>query len=204
MRTTVSSLSSPEIRVIPGILEEDARLVALAKTDPRAFAPLYARYFDPVYRYCYRRLGHAEAAADAAAQVFAKALAGLSSFREDAPSFRSWLFAIAHNVITDELRARRPVAPMAAAAHVAASDLSPEEVVLTNEAGYTVRALLTLLPSDQRQILELRLAGLTGPEIAATLGRSLGAVKIAQVRAFARLRATLDPASSAAREVRER
>jgi RNA polymerase sigma-70 factor (ECF subfamily) len=204
MRTTVSSLSSPEIRVIPGILEEDARLVALAKTDPRAFAPLYARYFDPVYRYCYRRLGHAEAAADAAAQVFAKALAGLSSYHEDAPSFRSWLFAIAHNVITDELRARRPVAPMAAAAHVAASDLSPEEVVLTNEAGYTVRALLTLLPSDQRQILELRLAGLTGPEIAATLGRSLGAVKIAQVRAFARLRATLDPASSAAREVRER
>ena len=42
-----------------------------------AFAPLYARYFDPVYRYCYRRLGHPEAAADAAAQVFTKALAAL-------------------------------------------------------------------------------------------------------------------------------
>jgi DNA-binding NarL/FixJ family response regulator len=52
------------------------------------------------------------------------------------------------------------------------------------------------LPPDQRQILELRLAGLTGPEIAAALGRSLGAVKIAQVRAFARLRATLDSASA--------
>jgi RNA polymerase sigma-70 factor, ECF subfamily len=188
-----STLSSPP-QNSPGmvsILSEDARQVALAKSDPRAFAPLYARYFDPVYRYCYRRLGQPEAAADATAQVFTKVLAALPGYREDAPSFRSWLFAIAHNVITDDLRARRPVAPIAAAAHVAAADPSPEEVVLTGETGRQVHALLSSLPADQRQILELRLAGLTGPEIAATLGRSLGAVKIAQVRAFARLRATL-------------
>jgi RNA polymerase sigma-70 factor (ECF subfamily) len=204
MRTTVSSLPSPEIRRIAGILEEDAGVVALAKSDPRAFAPLYARYFDPIYRYCYRRLGHPEAAADATAQVFAKALAALPAYREDAPSFRSWLFAIAHNVIADDLRARRPVAPMAAAALVAASGPTPEEVVLTDEAGCTVQALLAQLPPDQRQILELRLTGLTGPEIAEALGRSLGAVKIAQVRAFARLRATLDPASSPAGEGHKR
>jgi RNA polymerase sigma-70 factor, ECF subfamily len=186
------------------ILSEDARLVALAKSDPRAFAPLYARYFDPVYRYCYRRLGQPEAAADATAQVFTKVLAALPGYREDAPSFRSWLFAIAHNVITDDLRARRPVAPIAAAAHVAAADPSTEEVVLTDETGSQVHALLSSLPADQRQILELRLAGLTGPEIAAALGRSLGAVKIAQVRAFARLRATMAPAGAAASEVRQR
>jgi len=203
MRTTVSSLSSPETQGVAGVLEEDARVVALAKIDPRAFAPLYARYFDPVYRYCYRRLGHPEGAADAAAQVFAKALVALPGYRAEAPSFRSWLFAIAHNVIADDLRARRPVAPMAAAAHIAASDPSPEEVVLTDEAGCTVQALLAQLPPNQRQILELRLAGLTGPEIAAALGRSLGAVKIDQVRAFARLRATFDPANASAKEGRE-
>ena len=160
-------------------------------------SPLYARYFDPVYRYCYRRLGHPETAADATAQVFTKVLVALPGYREDAPSFRSWVFAIAHNVITDDLRARRPIAPMAAAVDVAANGPSPEEVALTQEAGCLVRALLAQLPPDQRQILELRLAGLTGPEIAATLGRSLGSVKIAQVRAFARLRTTLDPAISA-------
>jgi RNA polymerase sigma factor (sigma-70 family) len=204
MRTTLSSPPSQDSRGNSGIPDEDARLVVLAKADPRAFAPLYARYFDPVYRYCYRRLGHPEAAADAAAQVFAKALAALPGYREDAPSFRSWLFAIAHNVITDDLRARRPVAPMEAAAQVAATGPSPEEVALTNEAGCMVRALLASLPADQRQILELRLAGLTGPEIAAALGRSLGAVKIAQVRAFARLRARFDAADTAARKVGER
>jgi RNA polymerase sigma-70 factor (ECF subfamily) len=204
MRTMLSSPPSQDSRGNSGIPDEDVRLVVLAKADPRAFAPLYARYFDPVYRYCYRRLGHPEAAADAAAQVFAKALAALPGYREDAPSFRSWLFAIAHNVITDDLRARRPVAPISAAVEVAAIGPSPEDVALTNEAGCMVRALLSSLPADQRQILELRLAGLTGPEIAAALGRSLGAVKIAQVRACARLRARFDAADTAARKVGER
>jgi RNA polymerase sigma-70 factor (ECF subfamily) len=203
MRTALSSMSSRDSRAIPGILDEDARLVALAKSDPRAFAPLYARYFDPVYRYCYRRLGHPEVAADATAQVFTKALAALPGYRDDASTFRSWVFAIAHNVITDDLRARRPVAPMTAAVQLAAPDPSPEEVVLTDETGGLVHALLGSLPADQRQILELRLVGLTGPEIAAVLGRSLGAVKIAQVRAFARLRATLDASSDAAKEGRQ-
>jgi len=202
MRTTTSSLPSAEARGIAGILDGDARVVALAKSDPRAFAPLYARYVDPVYRYCYRRLGNPEAAADATSHIFAKALAALPGYREDAPSFRSWLFAIAHNVIADDLRARRPVAPIDEVAHIAATGPSPEEVVLTSEAGRTVHTLLAQLPPDQRQILELRLAGLTGPEIAAALGRSLGAVKIAQVRAFARLRATFDSASAETKEGR--
>jgi RNA polymerase sigma-70 factor (ECF subfamily) len=204
MRTALHSPLSRDTRADLGQRDEDARNVALAKSDPRAFAPLYARYFDPVYRYCYRRLGHPEAAADATAQVFTKALAALPGYREDAPSFRSWLFAIAHNVITDDLRARRPVATMADAAHVEASDPSPEEAALASETGCMVQTLLAQLPPDQRHILELRLAGLTGPEIAAALGRSLGAVKIAQVRAFARLRTSLDPAESPGRGVRER
>jgi hypothetical protein len=49
MRTTLSSPPQNSAGMA-SILSEDARLVALAKSDPRAFAPLYARYFDPVYR----------------------------------------------------------------------------------------------------------------------------------------------------------
>lgn len=201
MGTVEPSLPSEGSRATISARDDDARAIALAKRDPRAFAPLYARYFDPVYRYCYRRLRHPETAADATAQVFTKALAGLAGYREDAPSFRSWLFAIAHNVIADDLRSRRLVAPMEAAAHIVATEPSPEEAALTREIGSTVQALLALLPPEQRQILELRLAGLTGPEIAAVLGRSLSAVKIAQVRAFARLRPMVEGDSLSVKEV---
>jgi RNA polymerase sigma-70 factor (ECF subfamily) len=186
--------------------EEDVCLVEAAKADPSAFAPLYARYVDPVYRYSFRRLGHPEAAADATSQIFAKALAALPSYRNDARSFRSWLFAIAHNVLIDEGRAHRVTATLEAAAGVPAPAPSLEEQFLTTEVGCTIRELLAQLSPDQRQVMELRLAGLTGPEIAVAVGRSLGAVKIAQVRAFARLRSamglTSDPREEAASDLR--
>lgn len=172
--------------VTPG--DDDARLVGAAKVDPRAFAPLYSRYVDRVYRYCYRKIGEPEAAADATSLVFAKALAALPRYRDDARSFQSWLFAIAHNVLIDGARTRRVTTTLDAVADLAAATPSVEDQILAAEAGQTIRRLLLQLTPDQREVMELRLAGLTGPEIAAALDRSLGSVKIAQVRALARLR----------------
>ena len=166
--------------------DDEADLVAAARSDRRAFGPLYRRYVDPVYRYCYRRLGTREAAEDAAAQVFAQALAGLPRLGEQ--PFRAWLFAIAHNVVADAQRARRPTAPLAAAETLADWGPGPEDQAILAEAGRTIRALLARLPEEQRRLLELRLAGLTDAEIARVLGRSHGAVRTAQYRAVLRLR----------------
>ncbi len=92
----------------------EATLVAQARRDPQAFAALYDRYFDAVYRYCYRRLGSREAAEDATSQVFLQALTALPRYREGG-AFRSWLFTIAHNVVINRARARRPSEPLEAA-----------------------------------------------------------------------------------------
>lgn len=173
-------------------IDGDAALVARAKADPRAFAALYDRYVDPVYRYCWRRLGSREAAEDATGLVFVKALTALPAYRQDGRSFRSWLFAIAHNAVVDDVRGRRPVRPLADAALVVDRDADPEADALRGEAGRTIRDLLARLPPDQTRVLELRLAGLTGAEIAAVLGASPGAVRVAHHRAAARLRAIWD------------
>ena len=172
-----------------GEVGEEAALVAAARLDPRAFAPLYQRYFDPVYRYCYRSLGSADAAADATSQVFAKALAALPRYRDG--SFRSWLFAIAHNTIVDSARAARGDRPLEAAAEVADTLPTPEEASLAADQGRSLRAALVHLSPDQRRIVELRLAGLTDQEIAEVMGRSLTATRMVQVRAVARLRVLL-------------
>ncbi|MDF3038732.1 MAG: transcriptional regulator, LuxR family [Thermomicrobiales bacterium] len=55
----------------------------------------------------------------------------------------------------------------------------------------SVSEALALLPEEQRRIVELRLAGLTGPEVAAALGRSHDSVRTTQRRALARLRTLL-------------
>jgi RNA polymerase sigma-70 factor, ECF subfamily len=177
----------------PVAADDEAPLVAAAQADPRAFAALYRRHVDPVYRFCYRRLGAKEAAEDATAQVFAKALAGLPGFRGG--SFRGWLFAIAHRVVADEVRAARHHAPLATAEDVLDPAPGPEETAVRAEAAGAVRALLARLPPEQRRVLELRLAGLTGAEIAAALGRSHGTVRNLQHRTLVRLRDLLGVAA---------
>lgn len=164
----------------------DAAIVARAKQDRQIFALLYRRYVDRVYRYCLRCLGDRDAAEDATSTVFAKALAALPTCRDDA--FRSWLFAIAHNVITDTYRTRSLATPLADAADVADRDPSPESQALAADDARRIRTMLALLPDAERDLLELRLAGLTDAEIARALGRSHGAVRTSQYRAIRRLR----------------
>ena len=181
----------------PAITGSEALIVARAQRDPAAFAPLYETYFDAVYRYCYHRLGTWEAAEDAASLIFTNALAALPRYRASGRdgSFRSWLFAIAHNVVANQhrQRVRRPVAALSDAIEVADTSPSPEEAAVAAEARQTVHEVLARLTEDQRRVVELRLAGLTDAEIAQVLGRRHGAIRAAQYRAALRLRELLGP-----------
>jgi RNA polymerase sigma-70 factor (ECF subfamily) len=176
-------------------LATDAELVALAMADPRQFALLYTRYLDPVHRYCYRRLGSREAAEDATSTIFTKALAAFPRYRDT--SFRAWLFTIAHHVVTDRYRADRPGQPLEWAADIHDAAPSPEDLALAADERRGVRELLAGLPDHQRQVVELRLAGMTGAEIAQALGRSRANVDVTQYRAVSRLRTQLGLAASA-------
>jgi RNA polymerase sigma-70 factor (ECF subfamily) len=189
MRTAVSFDAQPLGGTTTDRGTSDADLVVLAKRDPQAFDPLYDRYVDRVYRYCYGRLGNQDDAEDATSQVFTKALAALPGCRED--RFRSWLFSIAHNVIVDNLRVARTDRPLEDAHLIEDTTTYPEELAIAADDRRTLRLLLDMLPADQRRVVELRLAELTGLEIAALLGRSHAAVKMLQARAVARLRAGL-------------
>ncbi len=167
----------------------DAAAVTAARNDLAAFEPLYRAYADRVYRYCLRRLNDPDRAADATSAVFIKALQSIGTCQPD--SFRSWLFSIAHNVTIDANRTRRIHSELDDALSVSSSDPSPEDAALTAETRLEIVALLDLLTPDQRQVVELRLAGLDGYEIAEALGRSRAAVDTAQSRAVARLRKLL-------------
>jgi RNA polymerase sigma-70 factor, ECF subfamily len=167
---------------------DDAELVARAQRSPAAFTPLYARYVGAVYGYCLQRLGSREAAEDATSQTFAQALAGLSRYRDN--SFRGWLFTIARHVVAD-LQRQRPSAQIDDAVELVDTTLGPEEHAIAAEARRRLNQHLGQLTPEQREIVELRLAGLTGPEIARALGRRPEAIKSAQFRAFQRLRKLL-------------
>jgi RNA polymerase sigma-70 factor (ECF subfamily) len=177
---------------------DEAAIVASAQRDPAAFAPLYEEYLVPVYRYCYRRLGNREAAEDATGLVFERTLRALPAFR--GASFRAWLFAIAHNTVTDTYRRRGPES-LADALEVADPAPPPEQVALLADERRLLATALALLPTDQRHVIELRLSGVPSAEVATILGRSPQAVRALQFRATRRLQALL-AVSSAVIEVR--
>lgn len=128
-------------------------------------------------------------------EVFSRAFRRLSSFEGDSGAFRSWVFTIAHNAHVDERRRRgrrvQEAAPLEddAAVGVVAS---AEDTVLQALSEERVRALLSSLPEDQRDVLVLRLvADLTIAQIAEIHGRSVGATKALQRRGLDRLRKML-------------
>ncbi len=203
---TAGELADPDLAgATDGPVANDLAIVRLAQADPRAFAPLYEHYSPIVYHYCLRRLSHAERAADATAIVFTKAIAALPRFtpdpRRDGSTFRSWLFTIAHNVVIDALRRQgnhisldRFAGPLADSPALIDPAASPEDLAIVADESRRLRALLAQLPDRQRAIVELRLAGLSGAEIAHALGMSESAVKSAQFRAYGTLRGLLrDP-----------
>jgi RNA polymerase sigma-70 factor (ECF subfamily) len=171
----------------------DADLVAAARVDRRSFAPLYERYCDDLLRYCFYCLGDWDDAADAAQQVFANAMAGLSNFTDRDDSFRPWLFRIAHNEVCTRQQqlSRRPQRPLLDAALVVDHAPSPEDLAIAADEHERVRQLLAHLAPDRRRICELRFAGLRDREIAVILDKSEGAVRTTQFRAIAQLRGLL-------------
>jgi RNA polymerase sigma-70 factor (ECF subfamily) len=135
-----------------------------------------------------RLLGSREAAEDANADVFMRALIALPGYR--AGSFRSWLFTIAHNVIVDHRR-RRASAPLLDAIDAADPGPSPEAAAIASSERAALFAALPLLSPEQQHVVALRLAGLSAVEIGEALGKPRGAVDALQHRALVRLRALL-------------
>ena len=74
---------------------------------------------------------------------------------------------------------------------------SPEELALAADDHRLMHDLLSRLKTEQRELLELRLAGLTDAEIARVLGRSHDAVRKAQSRAIGILRGFLGSGAGA-------
>jgi RNA polymerase sigma-70 factor, ECF subfamily len=168
----------------------DRDLVEQALADPAAFLAIFERYRDPVHRYCHRRLNSREAAEDATQTIFMRAFENLRSC-QDRERFRSWLFAIAHNVVIDAWRRSGPDRSLDETFDILDPARSPEEAAIATTERLYIASLLTRLPDQQRDVVELRLQGFTDREIATILGKSHEAIRATQHRAVLQLRALM-------------
>jgi RNA polymerase sigma factor (sigma-70 family) len=153
--------------------ERLARLVAAGSE--RAFAVIYQRYHQQLYRYC-RSIAHTDAdAQDALQSTLAGALAALQRGQRNAP-LRPWLFRIAHNETISLLRRQRPTTELSESEQRAAA--STEEHAESRARLAQLVADLRELPERQRGALVMReLSGLSHEQIAIALATTSGAAK---------------------------
>ncbi|MCD6568491.1 MAG: sigma-70 family RNA polymerase sigma factor [Dehalococcoidia bacterium] len=170
-------------------------LIERAKSDDTdAFGKLYDMYVDRIYRHVYYRVGNAADSEDLTQEVFMKAWQAIGRYRITDTPFLAWLMRISHNLIVDSYRKKkRDESYLDDDSWIIDSAPTPEEAA---ELGYDRRRLrraILRLHGDQQQVLIMHfIEGFTYTEIASSLGKKEGAVRVIQHRALTRLRQILE------------
>jgi RNA polymerase sigma-70 factor (ECF subfamily) len=148
--------------------------------DEIAFANIVETFQRPVYNLCYRMLGDAIEAEDAAQETFWRAYQNLKRY-DPARPFPTWLLSIAAHYCIDQQRKRRiPLLSMDLLPEEDAPDPAPnpEKVVGELEETSQMRRLLENLGTQDRAAVILRYwYEFSEEEIARTLNLTVSAVK---------------------------
>jgi RNA polymerase sigma-70 factor (ECF subfamily) len=184
--------SIPDVTDAPAATIEEQETYALVERarsgDREAYAMLFDRFHDEIYRFATRRIGDPVAGQDAAADTFADAFRAIQKFEQTGAPFEAWLYTIARRRIVDHVRVR------ARHDHAALPD---DEMLAPTSNGHessvldtiVLRALIARLPETERDVVELRfMEDLDVEQTALRLGKQPGAVRVAQHRALTKLR----------------
>lgn len=170
----------------------DALVAAAAAGDRDAAAALYAALAPRILGYFRARA--VDDPEGLTSEVFLQLLPQLPRVTGGAEGVRKLAFTIARARLVDAARSRArsvPVVPYDAAQDTRTVD-SAEDAAHAALSLARVRAVLDVLPDDQREVLTLRVvADLSLEQVAEVMGRSIGAVKQLQRRGMLAVRRAL-------------
>lgn len=177
---------------------ELAELVPLAKDgDRRALQRIIQVVHPRVLRYARARIGGGKSptAEDVAQEVCLAISTGIGKYVDKGKPFMAFVYGIAFNKVADAHRSMsRDHSNPTADVPDSVNDVdTPEQHALDQDGSNRARVLLDSLSEKAREILILRIyGGLTAEETAAIVSSTPGAVRVAQHRALASLRKTLE------------
>jgi RNA polymerase sigma-70 factor, ECF subfamily len=151
-----------------------------------------------VVRYCRARVGATErsglSADDVAQEVCLAAITALPRYKDQGRPFLAFVYGIAAHKVADAHRAaaRNRSDPTDVVPERYSLEAGPEQMALNSESAARMNRLLSILPEKQREILILRVVvGMSAEETAEAVGSTPGAVRVAQHRALAKLKAEI-------------
>jgi RNA polymerase sigma-70 factor (ECF subfamily) len=165
--------------------------------DTEALSELVDRYRRPLFGFILRMTRKNEDAEEIFQEVWLKAINNLARYRDD--RFLSWLFRIAHNLVIDRARRRKPEISMddenttdRLAHHAGHVSPSPAEALQAKDMHGRIRTAVDLLPADQREVFLMRMeADLPFKDIARIQGTSINTALARMGYALDKLRKAL-------------
>ncbi len=156
--------------------------------DERAGRELFARHFDPIYRFFRSKID--DAAEDLTQQTFLGAVKGKDRYRGEA-SFRTYLYTIARNRLYTHIRDRQRRDAVVEIGQESVADLglgSPTRLIAEREEQKLLLRAMRHLPLEMQVALELHYwEGLSVREIAVVIETPEGTIKRRLQRARQRL-----------------
>jgi RNA polymerase sigma-70 factor, ECF subfamily len=154
---------------------DDAKLLADYRNgDAEALGCLVEKYKGPLFGFIYKFSEGREDADEVFQEVWVRAIKNMNRYRQK--NLLSWLFRIAHNLMIDRIRRRKPMVSYdtpAAENGTAMSDQiasplpGPDGESGGRDLGLRIEAAAQKLPAEQREVFWLRMqAGLSFKEIA--------------------------------------
>ncbi len=183
-------------------MEDEKTLVArAAKHDAEAFARLYDRYVDKIYKYINYKAGRTNAE-DLTSQVFLKSWAAVGDYHVTQRPFSAWLFRIAHNLVVDYFRTQRDTISLDEYPIGSETSDDVEELAEHHLDSETLRQAMKRLTEDQQQVVILKfIVGYSTDEVAHLLNKHPAAVRALQHRALISLERIMGRTNPAARAV---
>jgi RNA polymerase sigma-70 factor (ECF subfamily) len=174
--------------------QSEGTLIRLSiEGEVRAFEVLYLRHMDAIYRYFFLRIGDQDQSEDMTEDVFLRAWEALPNFKIGRRPLLHWLYRIAHNLLVDHYRKRKPISlPIETISRVADPSEAPEGAHhRKQEVEMIVNAVQQLGEIEQQVILLRFVEGLSHQEIGVIINKSTAASRVIQHRALKTLKSHL-------------
>lgn len=157
------------------------------------FERCYAEHAQPLLRFLIYRTGDRSLSEDLVADTFERVLRSRSRFDPRRSSERTWLYAIALNLVRDHQRRAAVAARNAELSPAGEMGTQAADPLKQIEDLDLVQRALAQLTAEEREAIALRYgADLTVPEIAKVTKERLSTVEGRVYRALRKLRETLD------------
>ncbi|HRO90099.1 MAG TPA: sigma-70 family RNA polymerase sigma factor [Promineifilum sp.] len=170
-------------------MEDELELLRRARAfDKEALALIHDRYYPSIYRYLSFRINDPQTAEDLTSEVFIRFLSAIKDRSAPPNTIRGWLYGAARNVLKEQYRKQKRMTWTELDEEITATGHTPEQRMEERAGRQELREALADLTQEQQDVLALRFGyGMPIKDVAETVNKSEGSVKMLQVRAIAAL-----------------